>query len=801
MDETIDSPRQKRQARLLTAPANPDLEVRREQIMSMMSKLKQRPDVKAILQGISDGIKFKVPTNRRQRRTIMQRKGKNDVSEVYSPPRMIEVAESVGLKGGWAVDLTQVDPDDGMPWDLSIEAKQKKVMRKVKEDEPFMLISSPMCGPFSVLNASFNYPKMTTEEVTEKLKAAAEPIRFTLELCLEQHKQGRMFLFEHPADASTWTLKCMHDMMAIDGVYSAKFDFCMLGMRTKDKDGNDAFAKKRTRIMTNSPAITELLREAQCHGRHRHEPLLGGKAGPCQEYPEKFCRLICEGIKREIDTLDWKEKICKAFDISQVFGRLMSFQAKVDSIANVPEENPFEHLYDDAEFIDDVTGQPLEKAEAIKARKTEIDFFRARGVYTKVHREDWMRIITTKWLDINKGDDVAKNYRARLVGREIAKTKRHDLFAATPPLESLRMILSICASNQWQARPQDRYIVMSNDVKRAYFYAQASRPIFIRIPDEDWQPGDEDKVGRLNLSLYGTRDAAMNWGAKYTDVLEKIGFVKGNASPCNFYHPTRNVSMTVHGDDFTSCGTEKDLKWVEMAIQAEFELTTHYLGPDVNKHEQELRILNRVIGWGDSNITYEADQRHAEIIIREMGLEDAKAVTTPGSREEATLSAITADDINSPVLDPDDPEARGELLSPSDTTAFRALVARGNYLAQDRVEIQYAVKEAARRMSKPRSADWNLLKRIGRFLKGMPRVVYRYDFQAPTGKIDTFSDSDWAGCKTSKRSTSGGGHARDALHQDMVDNPSSDSTVLGRGRALRLTAVSDADARAHGGGR
>ena len=123
--------------------------------------------------------------------------------------------------------------------------------------------------------------------------------------------------------------------------------------------------------------------------------------------------------------------------------------------------------------------------------------------------------------------------------------------------------------------------------------------------------------------------------------------------------------MTVHGDDFTSCGTERELKWVEASTKAEFELTTRYLGPDVDKHEQELRILNRVIGWGDSNITYEADQRHAEIIIRGMGLENAKAVTTPGSREEAAISSITAEDIGAPVLDPEDPEARGDCFPPA----------------------------------------------------------------------------------------------------------------------------------------
>ena len=45
-----------------------------------------------------------------------------------------------------------------------------------------------------------------------------------------------------------------------------------------------------------------------------------------------------------------------------------------------------------------------------------------------------MKVITTKWIDHNKGDLEAPNYRARLVGREVAHDKRDDLYAATPPL-------------------------------------------------------------------------------------------------------------------------------------------------------------------------------------------------------------------------------------------------------------------------------------------------------------------------------------------------------------------------------
>ena len=219
-----------------------------------------------------------------------------------------------------------------------------------------------------------------------------------------------------------------------------------------------------------------------------------------------------QGIKREMDTIRWRNDVYSATNVTEAFSRLMSIQQRLDKITEVPEEEDmFRELYRNQDFIDDVHGTPLDKEMAIKARQVEIQYFKVMQVYTKVTREAWMNVISTKWIDTNKGDIDNPNYRARLVGREIAREKRDDLFAATPPLESLRFIVSKCSSNQYHANSEDRHIIMSNDIKRAYFYAPSTRPVYIAIPREDQEPGDEDKVGVLNLSLYGTRDAAMNW--------------------------------------------------------------------------------------------------------------------------------------------------------------------------------------------------------------------------------------------------------------------------------------------------
>ena len=66
-----------------------------------------------------------------------------------------------------------------------------------------------------------------------------------------------------------------------------------------------------------------------------------------------------------------------------------------------------------------------------------------------------------------------------------------------------------------------------------------TKKIYIEIP-MDWQPGDADKVAKLNLSLYGTRDAAQNWTEKYTRKLLELGFVAGLATPCSFVCGEKN---------------------------------------------------------------------------------------------------------------------------------------------------------------------------------------------------------------------------------------------------------------------
>ena len=97
-----------------------------------------------------------------------------------------------------------------------------------------------------------------------------------------------------------------------------------------------------------------------------------------------------------------------------------------------------------------------------------------------------------------------------------------------------------------------------------------------------------------------------------------------------------------------------------------------------------------------------------------------------------------------------------ERLTKEQASMYRALVARGNYLSQDRSDIQFAVKELSRTMSNPTVTCWEKLKRLARYLIGRTRTVQTFSYQEEPTRITVYTDSDFAGCQRTRKSTSGG---------------------------------------------
>ena len=172
-------------------------------------------------------------------------------------------------------------------------------------------------------------------------------------------------------------------------------------------------------------------------------------------------------------------------------------------------------------------------------------------------------------------------------------------------------------------------------------------------------------------------------------------------------------------------------------MKSKYELTVgRRVGPGPNDDKED-SVLNRIIRWTPKGIRYEADPRQVEKFIREIELEGATGAVTPGQK-------VLAHQVESEVELPE-----------RDFTNFRALAARANYVAADRFDVLYVATEVCRFMSKPTDLAMGALKRLARYLRARPQMVFDFEYQMADG-LEAYTDTDWAGCTRTRKSTCGG---------------------------------------------
>ena len=180
-----------------------------------------------------------------------------------------------------------------------------------------------------------------------------------------------------------------------------------------------------------------------------------------------------------------------------------------------------------------------------------------------------------------------------------------------------------------------------------------------------------------------------------------------------------------------SCGTHEALERMKTQLEANYQVKTQTLGTSKDQCQQ-IQTLNRIVEWhGQKGIAYETDPRHVELVIEQQNLKDANIVSTPGTRDEGRTE-----------------EDREEMLSEKEATKYRAVIARCNHLSPDRPDIAYAVKGLARGIADPTHGDMQRFRRLGRYLKGTPRLQQWYDLQFAQAVVNAYSDAGWAGCST-----------------------------------------------------
>eukprot|EP00973_Karenia_brevis_P061083 8493537-Karenia_brevis.AAC.1 len=320
-----------------------------------------------------------------------------DITELYSPPRVTVEGVKHKLVPGWACDLTN-------GWDFRIASHRETVREHIKRDKPLLVIGSPMCTMFSSLQNLSGWSDLKQRRWEE----AVRHIEFMAEIYRMQIKGGRWFLHEHPASATSWSLRVIRKLEEEVGVKLSVADQCMYDLVTWSKDGNRLLpARKTTKFMSNCEGICMEL-QRRCDGSHEHQALLEGRARYAARYTTELCRAICRGLVNEKRKRRMNVKYLCSLRVTdrvgkmEVSGRLYSAHQRLHE-ESMAEREEYQQAWDD------ISGKPLNPRQVIEARLVEVDYVKKMGVWIKVTRKEALRrgikIIGTRWIDVNKGDE------------------------------------------------------------------------------------------------------------------------------------------------------------------------------------------------------------------------------------------------------------------------------------------------------------------------------------------------------------------------------------------------------------
>ena len=337
----------------------------------------------------------------------------------------------------------------------------------VRTTKPYFIIGSPPCTAFSPLQ-EISRKKRDPKVMAKQLESAKRHIRFCLEVYAMQIAGKRHFVHEHPERSKAWDMPEVKQFLMRQEVGLTTLHMCAFGMTGRDELG-EAPVQKATRVMSSSPEVLKRI-SRRCANetceepkRHRHVHLVQGRAKAAQVYPRKFGECVCEGIaaQKRLDSLGLMTRPAMTVGEMNQHARLVATVGAGECPAATLHENDGNGMV----AFDDVSGQALNPALMLAARRDEMKYFRDMGVYEKVDvAESWSETgkapIAVRWVDINKGDSVNPNYRSRLVAKEFNTGPCPELYAATPPSECLRLMLSKVAGNEGTS-------LMYADVSRA----------------------------------------------------------------------------------------------------------------------------------------------------------------------------------------------------------------------------------------------------------------------------------------------------------------------------------------------
>lgn len=387
---------------------------------------------------------------------------------------------------------------------------------------------------------------------------------------------------------------------------------------------------------------------------------------------------------------------------------LFTLTAATDSISPLPSS--YKHALKDPNWYHAM----LEEYTALLQNET----------WSLVSPPAGVNMVTGKWIFRHKlnPDDSLARYKARWVLRGFTQQHGVDFAETFSPVvkpATIRVVLSLAVSAGWA--------IHQLDVKNAFLHGHLDTVVYSQQPSGFVDTAHPSHVCRLHRSLYGLKQAPRAWFQRFTTYLACLGFVasKSDTSLFILHRDGATAYLLLYVDDIILTASSASLlHHVISQLHNEFSTTDlgelhHFLGINVTRSSRGLFL---------------SQHQYALEILERAHMSNCKPIATPID----TRAKLSATD-GAPVSDP---------------SLYHSLAGALQYLTLTRPDITYAVQQVCLFMHDPREPHFTVLKRILRYIRGTPQLGLHLR-RSSDHRLVAYSDTDWAGCPDTRKSTSG----------------------------------------------
>ena len=272
------------------------------------------------------------------------------------------------------------------------------------------------------------------------------------------------------------------------------------------------------------------------------------------------------------------------------------------------------------------------------------------------------------------------------------------------------------------------------DVITAFLYGDIDIVIYMEVPEGLKDPKRPNLVCKLLKSLYGLKHAPRQWYAKIHSFLVELGFISSSNDPCLYTLHTSSEFMIIvlYVDDILIAGSKRaSIDSIKEKFKARFEMkdmgeASEILGIEINRNRSRRTLFLH-------------QSRYTQRVLERFEMESSKPVASPMDKSRKSKQPESFSGSDKPALD----------------VPFRSVIGSVMYMMiGSRPDLSFAIGKLSQHLEKPLQEHWLAAKRLLRYISGTRHYGIMLGVEQNFSLVG-FSDSDWAGCPESRKSTSG----------------------------------------------